>query len=58
MDTLCMVWVSLDLYLVFGTHNNTQAQKRKKTDADTMYGNTSLTVTQKEFVPHYQLILQ
>ena len=51
MDTVLVVQVSPNLYLVVGTHKNTQkikkTKKGKKTDADTMYGNNSLTVTQK-----------
>ena len=42
MDTVYVVQVAPDLYFVVGTQ-----QKRKKTDADTMYGNASITVTQK-----------
>ena len=44
-----------------GTHEKILKRiekKKKKTDADTMYGNTSLTVTQKACVPHYRLLLQ
>ena len=61
MDKVYVVQVSLNVYFVFGTHKNIQKIKKKngkrKTDADTMYVNTSLTVTQKACVPHYQLLL-
>ena len=31
--------------------------RRKKTDADTMCGDSFLTVTQKACVPHFQILL-
>ena len=46
MDKLCTVQVDPNLYFVFVTHKKIQHNK-KKNDADTMYGNTSLQVTHK-----------
>ena len=57
MDTVSVGQVSPNLYFSVGTYKNIQ-KKRKKTDTDTMYGNNSLTVTQKARVPHYQILLQ
>ena len=56
MDTVPVVQVAPNLHFVVVTHNN--ILKRKKTDDDTMYGNTSLTVTHKACVTHYQILIQ
>ena len=56
MDTVSVVQVDTNLYFVFGTHKN--IHKKKNTDADTMYGNATLTVTHKACVPQYPLLLQ
>ena len=42
MDTDFVVQVDPDLYLIFGSHKNIHEKKGMNTDADTMYGNTSL----------------
>ena len=54
MDTVSAVQVSTNSYFVVETHKN--IKKRKNTDADTMYGNNSLKVTQKACFPHYLLL--
>ena len=57
--TLCTVYVAPNLCFIFLTNKNIQREKERKkerknkTDANTMYGNTSLTVTQKSCGQHY-----
>ena len=49
VDAVCVVYVDKDLYIFI-------LIKKVKTDVDTMCGNTSLTVTQKAYVPNYQIL--
>ena len=58
LDTVCSVQATKDLYLIFWTHKTTKGKVKKiykkKTDADTMCGNTLLPVNQKACIPHCQ----
>ena len=65
MDTVYVLWVSPYSYFLFGTHKKIQRERRRKrrrkknkNDADTMYDNTSLTVTQNAYVSKCQVLIQ
>ena len=65
VDTVHVVQVDPYLYFLFQTHlkntlpagKNKTKNKKKNTDADTMYGNNSLPGTQQTCVSHCELLI-
>ena len=66
LDTVHVVWVATFRYIYICIYICIYAYiyiyiyiyEKKKTDADTMYGNTSLPGTHKAFVSHCQIMIQ